>query len=101
MSSAEDAEAVTPVLATPVVVTPVLAVGVKKGAAMIGVSLSTMWTLIRQGKIPTWKVGMRTLLRLRDLEELSARGNVEIDLPVAKPVVRKQRTARAVRQRAR
>jgi hypothetical protein len=78
-----------------------LAVSVKKGASMISVCLSTMWTLIRQNKIPTWRVGKRTLLRVRDLEELSARGNVEIDQPAAKPRVRKQRTARVSRRKAR
>ena len=60
---------------------PLLAVSVRKGAVAVGVSLSTMWTLIRQGKIPTKKVGMRTLIRVRDLETFSAGGNVEINQP--------------------
>jgi hypothetical protein len=97
MSSANDAEPVTQALAT-----QALAVGVKKGAPMIGVSVSTMWALIRQGKVPTWKVGNRTLLRVRDLEALSAGGNVEIDQPAAKPEevrakVKRAKPARAAR----
>jgi predicted DNA-binding transcriptional regulator AlpA len=80
-------------------VTP-LAVSVKKGASMVGVSLSTMWTLIRQGKIPTKKVGMRTLLRVRDLEEFSDGGNVEIDQPAAKPAAAAHRKPLRVARRA-
>ena len=64
-----------------------LAVGVKKGAAAIGVSLSTVWTLIRQGKIPTRKVGTRRLILMRDLEAFLAGGDVEIDPPSAQPAV--------------
>jgi excisionase family DNA binding protein len=72
MSSINEPETVTP-----------LAVGVKKAAPMIGVSVSTIWTLIRQGKLPTKRVGTRRLIPVSALKALldPAGGTVEIDPP--------------------
>jgi excisionase family DNA binding protein len=45
---------------------------VPSAAAVCSVSVRTMWALIKDGRVPTVKIGRRTLIRRADLEALAA-----------------------------
>ncbi|MCR6645824.1 MAG: helix-turn-helix domain-containing protein [Terricaulis sp.] len=45
-----------------------LAYGVKEAAVALGVGGTTVWRAIREGKLPTVKVGNRTLIRTEVLQ---------------------------------
>lgn len=49
-----------------------LAYSVTEAAAAIGVSRSTVWKLVAEKRLPTVKLGHRTLIRRQDLESLLA-----------------------------
>ena len=53
-------------------------VSVARFAALVGLSGRTCWTLIRNGQIPVYRVGRRTLVKaeegFRSLERLGAGG---------------------------
>ena len=51
---------------------PTILVGAKTAAALLGISTSSLYALIRSGELPERKVGRRHLIRRPDLEAYAA-----------------------------
>ncbi|HWV39251.1 MAG TPA: helix-turn-helix domain-containing protein [Vulgatibacter sp.] len=49
----------------------------KQGAAYLGIGLSKLYALIREGEIPTFKLGTATLIATADLDAFAARKREE------------------------
>lgn len=47
-----------------------LSVSVPEAARMIGLGKSTVWAMIAQGSLPAVRIGARTLVPVRALEQL-------------------------------
>lgn len=49
-----------------------LSVPVKRACEILGIGNTTMYELIRQGRVETYKIGRRTLIKYASLEALAA-----------------------------
>lgn len=45
-----------------------LAYGIEDAAAIIGISRSTLFEYIKDGRVPSWKIGASTVIHQCDLE---------------------------------
>lgn len=71
---------------TPPEVRP-LTVSISDAARALSLSRATIYRIVRQGDLKTYKVGRRTLIRYEDLERLRDRmisGRFTISVPTAK-----------------
>ncbi len=56
---------------------PRLAIGLQDAPEALSVGMSTVKKLVREGVLPTFKIGRRRLVRVSDLEALMERGVTE------------------------
>lgn len=65
------------------IIQPTISIGVENVPAALGVSRTATFWLIKQGHLPSFKIGKRRLVRVSDMEKLVdklASGEIVIDL---------------------
>lgn len=76
--SSRDHESPTIIVPTTVDRPVAITLTVREAGRALGVSRATIYRLIEDGELPTYRVRNRTLLKVSDLESLVARSRAEI-----------------------